>query len=356
MKTNGRVTVKELSKILGVSAMTITNALTGHPNVSEQKRAEIIKKANELGYKPNLHARAMVKNGIRLGVVWSREPREFNSYFMKGIHEGVERNADYKISVSEHYYRDNRATFEVRDAISATLADGVDGLMLGHSFYTDTYRDMLKDYVMKHDLPLFHYSSQIEDVPCVATIMPNASVTGKMVAQVFRMVLGKGAAVGVITTTPLFAAHQKTVEAFVKYCGNEGLHVTEVLENHDSKIKTYDCARELIEKYPELRAIYVTCFDSSTVCRCIENMGRKGRIFVVGHDIYPEMVEYLMNGSILAAIFNNPILAGRMGVDLFCNYILGNRAACGEVLIDPQLVLRSNLECFKEYLSDSDAP
>ena len=52
MEQEKRVTIKELSKLMGVSTTTITNALTGQPNVSEKRRKEIIEKAKELGYKP----------------------------------------------------------------------------------------------------------------------------------------------------------------------------------------------------------------------------------------------------------------------------------------------------------------
>lgn len=48
MEQQKRVTIKELSKLMGVSTTTITNALTGQPNVSEKKREEIIKKLKSL--------------------------------------------------------------------------------------------------------------------------------------------------------------------------------------------------------------------------------------------------------------------------------------------------------------------
>jgi ABC-type sugar transport system substrate-binding protein len=79
-------------------------------------------------------------------------------------------------------------------------------------------------------------------------------------------------------------------------------------------------------------------------------MGLKDKVWVVGHDIYPEMVKYLENGPILATVFQNPILTGRIGFDLLLNYILGNRVKQGEMIIHPELVLKSNLECYKEYM------
>jgi len=82
----------------------------------------------------------------------------------------------------------------------------------------------------------------------------------------------------------------------------------------------------------------------------VENLGLKDKVWVVGHDIYPEMVRYIENGPILATIFQNPILTGRTEIDLLLKYILGSRQNQGEVLIQPQLVMKSNIECYREYI------
>lgn len=350
MKQKSRVTIKELSKLMGVSATTITNALTGQPNVSKNKRDEIIQKAEKLGYKPNMHARAMVKNGIKIGVVWAEEPHEFNDYLRIGFNNAVETYSDYKVSISDYHFHDLRATNEVRDALSSVLSDGIDGLILHQSFYTDTYFDMLKDYVIKHDLPVVYYYHEIKEIPSIATVCTNSEVIGKTVAQLLGLILGEGSTVGVITTTKLYNPHRRTVAEFIRQCESVGLKIAEIMENEDNKTKTYNCTYALLKKYPEIKAIYITSFDTVTVCKCVENMGLKDKVWVVGHDIYPEMVKYLENGPILATVFQNPILTGRIGFDLLLNYILGNRVKQGEMIIHPELVLKSNLECYKEYM------
>lgn len=337
---------------MGVSTATITNALNRRPNVSEKKRVEIIKKANELGYKPNLHARAMVKNGIKIGVVLAKEPREFNDYLRRGIRNAVEKYSDYKVRISEHSFHDNRASLEVRDALLATFDDEIDGLILFQSFYPDAYIDILKDYVDKNKLPVIYYnhSSFFDTVPDIARISTNPKVIGKIVSQLLRIALGENGVVGVITTSKQYDAHREIVETFSRQCTAEGLRMIAVMENHDDKAKTYDCTYKLLKDFPEIRAIYITSFDSIPVCRCVEYMNLKDKIWVVGHDIYPEMVKYLQEGPLLASIFQNPILIGTTGMELLIDNILGEQQKCGDVFIQPQLVLRSNLECFTGYI------
>lgn len=89
MEQEKRVTIKELSKLMGVSTTTITNALTGQPNVSEKRRKEIIEKAKELGYKPNQYARAMVRNGFKIGVITADEPHDVSGLLKKRVKRGI---------------------------------------------------------------------------------------------------------------------------------------------------------------------------------------------------------------------------------------------------------------------------
>lgn len=352
MTKKGRITIKELSKTLGVSVTTITNALTGQPNVSEKKRIEIINTAKKLGYKPNLHARGMVKNGIKIGIVLAGEPWEFTYYIRRGIMNAVEKYSDFKVSISEHPFHDNRATLEVRNALLETFEDGVDGLFLSQSFFPDVYQNMLKEYIDQKKMPMvqLNYNPIFKNAPDIARISTNPKVTGKMVAQLLRIALGENGVIGVITTSKQYDEHRKIVETFSQQCDIEGLRIVSVMENNDNRTRTYDCTRELLRQFPEIQAIYITSFDSIPVCKCVESMNLKEKILVVGHDVYPDMVKYLQDGSLFASIFQDPIMIGEKGIEFLINCILGDRQECREILTQPQLVLSSNLECYEEYI------
>jgi LacI family transcriptional regulator len=54
------VKMKDIARDLGVSVVTISKALRGHPDISTATRERILLKAKELGYRPNLTARSLV--------------------------------------------------------------------------------------------------------------------------------------------------------------------------------------------------------------------------------------------------------------------------------------------------------
>jgi len=55
-----RVTHRELAEACGVSTATISRALSGHPQVRNEVREQILREAQRLGYRPDQIGRAHV--------------------------------------------------------------------------------------------------------------------------------------------------------------------------------------------------------------------------------------------------------------------------------------------------------
>ncbi len=62
VKQQKRATIKDIARRLGISHMTVSRALTDHPKTSVKlaTRQRVREVASELGYCPNLQARAVV--------------------------------------------------------------------------------------------------------------------------------------------------------------------------------------------------------------------------------------------------------------------------------------------------------
>jgi DNA-binding LacI/PurR family transcriptional regulator len=63
-------TMADVARVVGVSHQTVSRVLSGHPNVRETTRTEVLRVIEELGYRRNSSARALVTRRTRtLGVV-----------------------------------------------------------------------------------------------------------------------------------------------------------------------------------------------------------------------------------------------------------------------------------------------
>jgi LacI family transcriptional regulator len=60
------VRLKDIAQDLGVSLMTVSKALRNHPDISDGTRERVLKRIEELNYRPNLTARALVTGKTHL--------------------------------------------------------------------------------------------------------------------------------------------------------------------------------------------------------------------------------------------------------------------------------------------------
>ncbi|MBQ2803331.1 MAG: LacI family DNA-binding transcriptional regulator [Lachnospiraceae bacterium] len=66
--------LKDISKVCGVSVATVSKALNNHKDIGEETKENIRRVAKELGYSPNLSARALKTNKTRgIGVLFADE-------------------------------------------------------------------------------------------------------------------------------------------------------------------------------------------------------------------------------------------------------------------------------------------
>lgn len=97
-------TIKEIAKIAGVSAATVSRSLSGKAGMSNETRERILKICNLLNYHPNLSARSLVtkKTDVFEIVIPQTEGFAFSNPFyaevMKGIGEKARESKQYFIT------------------------------------------------------------------------------------------------------------------------------------------------------------------------------------------------------------------------------------------------------------------
>lgn len=81
-----RITIKSIAKDLGISHMTVSRALSGHPNVLKETRETIQARARELGYVKSAAALAMRGDGPRIvGLLLPNIVNEFYARFANAM-------------------------------------------------------------------------------------------------------------------------------------------------------------------------------------------------------------------------------------------------------------------------------
>ncbi len=91
---NKRINIKEFAQLLGVSTATVSRALSGKGRISEKTRAMIKAKADEFGYRANVHAsKFRTRQSNTLGFFYPSIDSEDPDYFITEIMLGVNEAA-----------------------------------------------------------------------------------------------------------------------------------------------------------------------------------------------------------------------------------------------------------------------
>jgi LacI family transcriptional regulator len=88
-----------------------------------------------------------------------------------------------------------------------------------------------------------------------------------------------------------------------------------------------------------------------TFCNPLVEMGYGGKLKIVASDVFPQMIDFLKSGLVFATIFQNPYTQGRLATKYLFEYLVEGRKFEGtDILLDPQIVLKSNLELYEKKL------
>ena len=102
--TKKRAGIQDVAAASRVSIGTVDRALHGRPEISEATRQRVMRAAQNLGYRPNLAARALSgkKKRIRIAVCIPREIHYFYDQLWAGVHTEAERWADFGVTFEYH--------------------------------------------------------------------------------------------------------------------------------------------------------------------------------------------------------------------------------------------------------------
>ncbi|MGA9117848.1 MAG: LacI family DNA-binding transcriptional regulator [Bacteroidota bacterium] len=148
MRRNAHITLADIAGRLNVSRVTVSKALRGHPDISEEMAKKIRKLATDLGYSPNRMARNLSsRRSHLLGLV---VPKIAHFFFGSVIESVYNRALDHQYETILMVSHENEEQ-EVRH-LQTLVSMRVDGIIISVSART---RDIsVFDWIKKVGIPL----------------------------------------------------------------------------------------------------------------------------------------------------------------------------------------------------------
>jgi LacI family transcriptional regulator len=343
--------IKDIARALGTSIGTVDRALHGRTGISAATRARILKKAEELGYRPNVAARSLKLNRrLRIGVCFPREIASFFDPLRAGVRAAVSAPAGLNIElVFRNFPRLGTGDVELLTADDGEKFDGIliapgDPERVGPVLQSLTRRGVA--------------------VVCVATDAPrserltavtvDAYASGAIAAELFSRTLPKTGYLATITGELTTLDHAEKLRGFAANLAVYAPHLSllPAIESHEKPNLAYRQAASLLSRKPCPQGIYLSTANSLPVLRAIEEKRLFGEVQLIATDLFPELIAYIESGKILATLYQRPFRQGQVALELLLRYLIDGTAPEPYVRLAPHIVLRSNLQLFTGQVSE----
>jgi len=337
-----------IAQIASVSIGTVDRALHGRGGINEKTRQRILQVARQIGYTPNLAARALsvARAGARIGVCVPREIHFFYDQLWNGVLEEARQVSSLGI---EFVHRPVHALGEGdTEAFKELVTQGVNGIILTagnpkelRPLIDEAEAKGIRVVCVSTDAP----ESRRSSVVCVEPYL-NGCLAGELMAKF----VPPGSKVAVVAGMLTAEDHSKKTsgfsETFPKHCA--GGKIVAVLEGHEDEDESFQKTFDLLRRVPTLAGIYVNTVNCLPVCRALGARNLGGKVRLITTDLFLEMSPYFRKGTIAASIYQHPHRQGQIAVRLMADHLAGKVSFPPAVHLSPGVVMSSNLHLFRE--------
>jgi LacI family transcriptional regulator len=339
-----------IAELASVSIGTVDRALHGRDGIKESTRERILEIARQIGYTPNLAARALsvARADTRIGVCMPREIHFFYDQLWGGVLDEARRVAHLGI---QFVYRPVQILgLEDAEALKELVASRVDGIILTAGnpkelkpLINDAERKGIRIVCVSTDAP----ESQRSSVICV-----EPRLNGRLAGELMGKFVPAGSEVAVVAGMLSTEDHRKKAQGFAEefplHCA--GGKIAAVIEGHEDEDESFQKTFDLLCRVPTLAGLYVNTVNCLPVCRALGARGLAGKVKLITTDLFAEMAPYFQRGTITASIYQQPHRQGQMAVRLLVDHLTHKVPFAPNVHLSPGVVMSSNLHLFREII------
>lgn len=338
----GRVTIKDIALLAGVSSGTVHRALYGKKGVGEEVRARVLAIARQQGFTLNTAASALKRGPLRIAACFPApegEDRYFYTDVWQGLRDYFAEEAALNLTLLEYPFAEGgqaaalaaamgqaapgdappaRAADAPAAAPAGTAADGAgtaappnaprpDGLLTLGLASTDPAPRALLQRCGEWGLPVVLACDDAPGCPRLACVQANYDTVGRLGAELLSSQLPAHSAVLLLTGDEATPSHFGVARGFAAYLAEyeAPLRLIELPGYRNPAALQARLARLLTET-PVAGAFSVNSRGSVLLARAIRQAGLVGRVRLVGSDLFPENIAAMRAGVMQNILYKNP--------------------------------------------------
>jgi LacI family transcriptional regulator len=338
--------IKDIAHALGISIGTVDRALHGRPEISHATRARVIKKAAQLGYRPNVAARSLKLNRrLRIAAYFPEQIASFFDPLRAGLRAAASAVIGMNVDiVFRSFPRLDEGDIEL---LQADKHKNFDAILItpGNPGRVEA---PLRALALRK-VAVMCVASDAPHSGCLASVTVDAHASGAIAAELFSRTISKTGHLATMTGELTTFDHVEKLRGFAAnlalYAPN--LTLLPAVESHESPKEAYRQAKILLSRKPYPLGIYISTANSLPVLRALEESGLLGEVQVIATDVFPELVPYIESGRVLATLHQRPFTQGKTALELLVRYLVDGTAPDPATRLAPHIVVRSNLALFQ---------
>lgn len=316
-------TIKEIADLAKVSRGTVDKVLHNRPGVKKETRELVLKIIKETGYKPNLIGKMLSNNNkpITIGVILTPDYNPFIQEIIIGIKNAEEELSAFNLEVLIRM----TLTLEVAEQL-AILNEfdslGVDGIAV-FPFNNKVIVDKLNG-LSKKGIAIITFNSKIDNILDLCFVGQDHIKGGKTAAGLMTKFLNDNSDIGVIISSKNLTCHRDRLQGFKNRIleSKKHINIVKIIENFDKKEIAFSATLELINKYPNIKGIYVTGGGIYGVGNALKLANKS--LFLICHDLLNDSKILLEENIIDFVITQNPKEQGYQVIKILFDFLFKN--------------------------------
>lgn len=299
-------TIFDIAAAAGVSIATADRAVNGRKGVAQKTAERVLAAAERLNWKPNPAAQTLSRRApIALDVVLPKPSNPFMARLVESVEAAKESFAAFRVApraliVDE---LDPASLARHLDALRGR-PEGIALLGLQHPLVIEAINRLEQS-----GTPVVTLVSDVMGCARQAYVGVDNHAAGRAAAALLGRFVGKrGGPVAVFAGTPLYTDIIQRQSGFLEIAKARfpTMRPLPSVWNVEDDEHSYDVARTMLGERSDLSGIYVAGGGQLGVATALRESGRAEEIHLVAHDIFGPLAPFLRDGTIDAAINQNP--------------------------------------------------
>ena len=341
-----KITIKEIAEKAQVSPGTVDRVLHNRGEVSEKTRSRVLQIIKEGNYEPNMFARNLVLNKQYkiLSILPTFNSGDYWATQAKGIEQSQQELSVFGFNNLVKYFNGSDPKSFEQQAIEA-LSENPHGILLAPIIYHKA--KWFVELCGEKNIPVVIIDSNLPAVKKLSFVGQNAFKSGQLAAKLLEY--GKGSEqyylVTITKTTENNDILKQRIEGFFDYFKALNIKANISLRNlHSEEADFQDNLKKLIATFESGDKVFVPNSKVHQVATTLKDQSPELKVSLLGYDLIPTNIKYLMDGTIDFLINQKPEVQGFQGLQILYKHLVLKQEVQEEIYMPLEIITRENIE------------